>query len=290
MKICSSDMNPLLRPARPQCAAKVRRGVSTVERSQQLTRGTLQALSRWGHLRAADLAPLLWPSATYGEQLSQRLLVRLQGEQLILARGNATGGTSYVLTRRGARVAESMGFAARHGLDLSSVAGSTFIHRSLATRFGIELETRGNRCLGENEFSSNTHVLTSSLIARQFSKLPDVIVTGGQGTTSEFNVTWCEVESAAKARAEIERCLKIAEHIGQRFTGTAYRLHRLLFVCDGRFNHEERIARIARTFWAGRSVAQIRELFQRVCFVRAELGPRARWRGLGPECTLQEKI
>jgi hypothetical protein len=113
---------------------------------------------------------------------------------------------------------------------------------------------------------------------------------GGMAANNKFDVTWCEVESAAKARTEIERCLKSAEHVGQRFTGTPYRLHRLLFVCDGRFNHEERIARIARTFWAGRSTAEIRELFQRVSFVRAELGPRARWRGLGPECALQAKI
>ena len=290
MKINSIDVGALLRPARPQPAATKLSRISTVERSQQLARDALHALSRWGHLRAADVAPLLWPGAAYGEQLSQRLFVRLQSEQLVLARGNATGGTSYVLTRRGARVAESMGFAARHGLDLSSVAGSTFIHRSLATRFGIELEKRGNRCLGESELSSNTQLLTSSLIARQFSKLPDVIVMGGMAENGEFDVTWCEVESAAKARTEIERCLKIAEHVGQRFTGTPYRLHRLLFVCDGRFNHEERIARIARTFWTRRSAAEIRELFQRVSFVRAELGPRARWRGLGQECALQAKI
>jgi len=290
MKINAMDASALLRPARPQPAVTKLSRVSTVERSQQLTRDALYALSRWGHLRAADLAPLLWPTAIYGEQLSQRLFVRLQGEQLVLARGNATGGTSYVLTRRGARVAESMGFLARHGLDLSSVAGSTFIHRSLATRFGIELEKRGKRCLGENELSSNTHLLTSSLIARQFCKLPDVIVMGGMAENDEFDVTWCEVESAAKARTEIERCLKIAEHFGRGFTGTAYRLHRLLFVCDGRFNHEERIARIARTLWAGRSTTETRELFKRVFFVRSELGPRARWHGLGPEFALQVKI
>jgi len=103
------DVGALLRPARPQPAATRLSRVSTAERSQQLARDALYALSRWGHLRAADLAPLLWPSAAFGEQLSQRLFVRLQSEQLVLARGNATGGTSYVLTRRGARVAESMG-------------------------------------------------------------------------------------------------------------------------------------------------------------------------------------
>ena len=104
----------------------------------------LKALRHWGHMRCSELARVVYPRALHGEQLAQRLVQRLTERGEVVPRRNALGTRSYVLSRGGAAALDAMGWEAHHGLELSSVAGATFIHRSLATRYGVESELRGN--------------------------------------------------------------------------------------------------------------------------------------------------
>lgn len=272
IQLDAQEISSLLVPA----TKYKRTRISSCERATQVQDAALRAFARWGHLRTSDLARAVWPHARYAEQLSGRLVIKLEKAGLVIRRPNAVGGMSYVLTRRGAANAESLGCIAHHGLDLCSVAGATFIHRSIATRYGIEAELQGRTCFGEHLLAGAGTPFTREALRRQFGKLPDLFEVDGA------DVWWVEVESAAKARAEVERCLLIARHVGRRIGGTNYRVHRLVFVCDGRFNHEKRIIAIAKAMFQHLGAWEIESIMRNISFVRVRLGPRARWLGAHP--------
>lgn len=275
MRISPQDdlMNRLLAPAsRPRIAPaslspKAKAEVARVE--------ALKALRHWGHLRANDIARLLWPHHRYGEQMGQRLLRRLEDRGEIAARLNALGTRSYVLTRRGAAALDALNLDTRHGLELCSVGGATFVHRALGTAFGLAKQAQGFHAYGEHAIAGGLAPASRDALIKRFKKLPDLLLErGGQ-------VIWCEVEASAKPLREIQACTRITSAVGHPLLpGSGLTLTGLTFVFDASQGHGQRIVRAARQQWSDRPVAERRVLAERVTLAHLELGPFIRWKGM----------
>lgn len=245
-------------------------------RADELEAAAVLALAKWGHLRCSDLARVLWRDAAYPEQLAQRLVRKLERRGLVMTRVNTVGTRSFVLTRPGAALGQALGTEARHGLDLASVSGGTFPHRCLATRYGIERELEGATCLGEHSMASTSGAFNRAKLKTLLGKLPDLVAIDNE------SLDWIEVESAPKATSEIERCLAVARYCGNRFPHTNTVLRRLVFVCDGRLNHINRITRTAKKLWENFTPTERQSLASRVYFVEVTLGPCAKWESQSP--------
>ena len=246
--------------------------VSAAERAETVRRAAIIGLAHWGHLRCAELARVVWPNAKYSEQLCQRLVCKLENEGLIHIRLNSVGTRSFVLTRRGAALAQAMGIDARHGLDLSSVSGATFIHRSLATRYGIEMQIKGIQAYGEHAMAGKACPLNRETIHKALNKLPDLILI------NKTRINWVEVESSAKTKDEIKKCLRIATECGKFFPNSKLELHTLTFVCDNRLNHESRIRKAAAELWGELHLKERASFLSRVKIVHVKLGPCSAWK------------
>lgn len=236
----------------------------------------LKALRHWGHLRCIDLARIVWPNAKYAEQLAQRLMLRLDQERgEVISRLNALGTRSYVLTRRGAAALDAMGFAAHHGMELSSVGGATFIHRTLGTAMGILKAHQGFEAYGEHAIAQGMAPAKRDALVKRYKKLPDMLlVRGGKGV-------WIEVEASAKPLAELQACARIASAVGQPLTpGSPIMLAGLAFAFDTSQGHAQRIARAAREEWRELPPAIRHKLSAHVTLMHLELGPSLRWKGM----------
>lgn len=236
----------------------------------------LKALRHWGHLRCADLARILWPNATYAEQLARRLMLRLDQERgEVISRLNALGTRSYVLTRRGAAALDGMGFAAHHGMELSSVGGATFIHRTLGTAVGILKAHQGFEAYGEHAIAQGMAPAKRDALVKRYKKLPDMLlVKGGKAT-------WLEVEASAKPLAELQACSRITSAVGQPLTpGSPILLAGVAFAFDASQGHAQRIARAAREEWRDLPPAVRQKLSAHVTLMHLDLGPSLRWKGM----------
>lgn len=269
-------ISTLLKPADLSTKAPAERALSSRAKSEAARLAALKALRHWGHMRCAELARVVYPHARHGEQLAQRLMQRLADDRgEVVVRQNALGTRSFVLSRGGAAALEAMGFETRHGLDLSSVAGSTFLHRTLATRFGIERELSGFTSYGEHAIAQGFGPLSREALIRHYGKLPDLLLVKGNA------VTWCEVESAAKPTAELQACCRISEFVGGPLIPFGkLHLQGLTFVFDASQGHAQRIARAGELQWRARARHERERFMQRIELVHVELQPPARWCGM----------
>lgn len=114
-------------------------------------------------------------------------------------------------------------------------------------------------------------------LVKALRKLPDGAVwrRGGDGHVS---VELVEQEAAAKARPELERCLKAAEFVGRPLDAEGrYRIGGLVFVFDRELNHARRIALAASSLWGHRPAAERATLERRVKLVAVELRDPLVW-------------
>lgn len=87
-----------------------------------------------------------------------------------------------------------------------------------------------------------------------------------------------EQEAAAKARQELEKCLRAAEYVGRSLDSAGrYRIGGLVFVFDRDLNHARRILRAASSLWGDRPLAERAELEKRVKLVAVELRDPLVW-------------
>jgi len=273
----SHDNNLLQQLLAPMQRTRERpKGTSPKAKAAAYRVEALKALRHWGHLRCGDLAALLWPRARYGEQMAQRLMHRLESERgEVASRLNAIGTRSYVLTRRGAAALDVLNIAARHGLELCSVAGATFIHRAVGTAFGIAAAAHGFDVYGEHAIAQGIAPVSRDALATRFKKLPDLLLVRGD------KATWVEVEASAKPMQELQACVRMASFVGQPLvSGSSLMLGALSFVFDATQGHAQRIARAARLQWSDVPKAQRDVLARRITLVHAELGPMLRWHGM----------
>jgi hypothetical protein len=237
----------------------------------------LTALRHWGHLRCSDIARLVWPNARFAEQMSQRLMRHLDvdlGE--VLARANSVGATSYVLTRRGAAELDAAGLPTKHGLELSSVAGSTFRHRCLAASFGIAKILEGHEAYGEHAIAQGIAPTTRDFLSERFGKLPDLLIV-----INRRSVIWVEVESSSKQLEKLQACIRIAGEVGRPITqGSPLLLSGLVFAFDASQGHAQRIARAARCEWRGESNSKRDALAGHVTLAEIDVEQPLRWRGV----------
>ncbi len=270
-----------LAPANPSPSHRAR---ATPRRSGRETarlneHKVLRAVAQFGHLRIGELARAVWPQARYAEQLARRTVARLVASGLLLERRNALGSRSLCLTRGGAAWLELRGVAAQHTLDLSSVAGSTFFHRTLATRYLIERQVEGAQVVGEYQLLRRKAPFDVDAVMRAMRKLPDGMVWQRRAS-GPMDVELVEQEAAAKARQELEKCLKMAELVGRPLDARGlYRVGGLVFVYDRELNHARRILLAAASLWGDRPHAERVMLERRVKLVAVELRDPLVWVG-----------
>lgn len=284
MKLTTNEMSGLLgkpapliaSPPLPKERLKQRRCGREVGRANELK--CMKAVASFGHLRIAELARCVWPSARFAEQLGRRTVRRLVLQGLLLERRNALGSTSLCVTRAGAAWLDLRGIAAKHTLELSSVSGATFFHRTLASRYLIERQVTGSQVAGEYLILRRALPFSIDRITQALRKQPDGLVWQRRGDGGPMPVEFVEQEAAPKARAEIERCLKAAEFVGTQLSGDdAYVLSGLVFVYDRSLNHARRILLAATALWSGRSATERATLERRVKLVAVELREPLVW-------------
>ena len=271
---CSSeDVKALLRAPRPKPPRQSPRAVAKVKQLR-----TLDAISRYGHLRCAEIAAAVFPSAKYSVQLSQRVVKKLLARGQIASRRNSLGTTSYVLTRRGAAELELNGKAARHGLDISAVTGGTCRHSVLCARYCIEQEKVGFTAWHEYAILQGRAPISKEQLIESYGKLPDAVLI-------KADKLWLvEVESAAKSTDTLSRICSVVGRVGRRLHHNVnLELQGVIFVFDGSLGHAVRIARAARNIWVDRCLAEQRELAARIAICRVDIGLPLVWRGYKTE-------
>ncbi len=248
------------------------------ERAAQNRLRVLCAVGAHGHLRCPDLAAACWPGARYGQQMAQRTVRNLVERGELLARRNALGGLSYVLTRPGAAALEVRGVPARHGLDLASVSGPTFTHNSLTARWCLHKRREGFQSFTEYALTNGLAPVSAQQLLRRYGKQPDAVLVRGD------RLWLVEIESAPKGTAELMRIAGLVEHVGRRvLPEQPLVLAGLYLVFDSSQNHGRRIARAARERWSRYSAADQATLASRVTLARVDLGLPLVWRGCSEE-------
>ena len=236
------------------------------------------AVSKWGHLRIQELARAVWPKARYAEQLAARTARRLTKQGLLLERRNALGGRSLCLTRAGVAWLEVRGIEAQHTLDLTSVSGPTFFHRTFATRYLIERQNDGEYVAGEYVILRRKLPFKIDALLRVLRKTPDGFCWNRMPDGS-MALDFIELESAAKSCGELEKCLRAAAYVGSSMYGSdaIYKLSAVVFVFDGSLSHARRILLAAKSLWGDKPALERIKLEQRVKLVHVELRPPLVW-------------
>jgi hypothetical protein len=285
MGIDKDTLSSLLRPRAAVAAERTLSKAASLGRTCGRARAAanelqcMKGLALFGHLRSAEIARLVWPGAAHGDQMAARTLARLDLSGHVLRRRNAFASTSWVLTRKGATWLELRGVRARHTLDLSSVGGSSFGHRSLASRFLIEQRLAGFDVAGEYRLGHGASALPFAIepFCKHLGKASDGLYWR-RSMNGNVDVWWTEVENAPKAMADVERVLAVAEHVGARL-GPHARLAGLTVVADSSLNHAARLLRAAGRRWAHKDAGARALLEARVQVVLVDLRPPLVWAG-----------
>ena len=235
------------------------------------------AVAKWGHLRIQELARACWPKARFAEQLAARTSRRLVKQGLLLERRNALGGRSLCLTRAGVAWLDVRGIESQHTLDLTSVSGPTFFHRTFATRYLIERQNAGQYVAGEYLILRRKLPFKIEALSRALRKLPDGF-TWSRMPDGAMAVELIEQEAASKARGELEKCLRAAAYVGTNLPGDGvYKLSAVVFVFDGALSHARRILLAANSLWGDKPALERIMLEKRVKLVHVELRPPLVW-------------
>lgn len=235
------------------------------------------AVAKFGHLRAAEIASAVWPHAARGEQMAQRTCRRLLALKYLARRRNALGGVSYMLTTTGANHLSLLGYSAHNTLELSSVTGATFSHRTLGTRFLIEKQNRKFEVAGEYEILKQRVPFSIKSLEQMLKKKPDGLAWKRVGRDG-FEFEWVEVENAAKSKLELMKMLTVAQRAGLAIdTRRSVFLSKLTIVFDSTYAHANRILRAADELW-GHLPSQKRAEYERKVSLNAvHLSLPLRW-------------
>ena len=234
----------------------------------------------FGHVRLEEIAAAIWPHAKYCEQLAGRLANRLVKRGWLTRRVNTLRGSSFVLAKQGACYLTAQGLPARDGHDICGVAGATFVHRSLATRFLISRLHDGD-VAGEYAIGKNWAPMRPDEFRQRFFKMPDGLVLARQ-PDHDFNgrwVDWVEVESSSKSMAELKKVLGIASRSGQAIGERGAFLSNLVIVYERGSGHEGRILKAFGELFDGVSAHEVGTAGRAIELVSIELKWPLRWLG-----------
>jgi hypothetical protein len=255
MRLSASEVSGLIRP--PERPPK---RVSPHVRSLQSRLAVLSILAELSHLRPIEVSAACWPNARYGLQLAQRCLKRLAEENEVRAVPNSVGSTSFVLTHSGANTLRLHGLRGKHGLDLRSFAGGSFLHHSMNSRYAIEQRNRGHECHTEYGIACGFSQFSTALLRDRFKKLCDGLLIrdspNGRDDPRKLAIA-IEVESAKKPHAEIAKILSISSLAGQQLdTRYPHVIGGVVFVFNDALAHRTHIEQVARALWNQRTAAE----------------------------------
>ncbi len=226
----------------------------------------------------------LYKAARNGRQLAQRLLSGAAKVGLVLPRTNALGSTSWVMAERGVAKLDLLGYKARHGRDIVGVAGSTFLHRTLATQYLLQRAKGATSVFGEYAIAHGMAPIRREAMSARFHKLADGLVV--YSTDQGLAVDVVEVEASSKPMGELVGVLGWAEVVGSLLDGPGSpRIARLVVVFDGSQGHARRLVRAARERWRHCGHAEQQAVMRRVVLCAARIGPGRSWLG-GEEKTM----
>lgn len=246
----------------------------------------LELVRNYGHVRRAEVARAVWPhsSELSARLMTQRTVARVLRKGLLLERPNALGGRSLVLGTRGVARLREAGVDAQDGLDLSSVAGPQFFHRTLGTRYLIERAALEHKSYGEYALSKGWAPVGRGEVIERFSKIPDGIVTVcGRVRGYDAHVTaadWLEVESSFKPPEELDRIFGIAWKVGSWLNSAeTVLLDRVMFVYDARQRHENAILSALSRYLREHPTQNEALILSSIVLVRCEIALPLVWRG-----------
>ncbi|TVT77433.1 MAG: hypothetical protein FHP92_04480 [Denitromonas halophila] len=208
----------------------------------------LKVVHDFGHIRVPELAAAVWPASSVesGEKMARRTTRRLLDAGLLLARTNAFGTTSFVLSARGAVSLSAYGIEARDGYDIQGVSGPTFAHRTLGTAVLARMIGGGGTAWGEYAINHDRAPLPISVLRQRYGKVPDGIAIGeiqqGQGVSPVTYLCWVEVENTFKSNTELDRVTSLMNTFADELDGPgAIRFAWLWIVVPTGQRHEERV-------------------------------------------------
>lgn len=246
----------------------------------------LELVRNYGHVRRSEVARAIWPQSSdlSARLMTQRTVSRILKKGLLLERPNALGGKSLVLGTRGVARLKETGIDAQDGLDLSSVAGPQFFHRTLGTRYLIERASQGHSAYGEYALSKGWAPVARGEVIEKFSKIPDGIVTvPAQSRGYDTNAVvadWLEVESSFKSPEELDRIFGIAWQTGAWLNSAeSVMLDRVLFVYDSRQRHEHAIMHALSRYLKEHHTQNEHIILSSIVLVRCQVDIPLVWRG-----------
>jgi len=246
----------------------------------------LLALRDYGHLRLNEIGLRVWPAGSPESQrlMAHRTVKRLVAGQYVASRQNALGGQSYILTERGANRLRGLGYPAVCGVDLSSVSGPQFWHRTLGTRACLELERQGRLAYGEYTLHRSFAPVDPFELKAALRKLPDglVLEDGREYGHSEGEkaAIWLEVESSYKRLDQYISILTMFKSTAGTEIGEAgIYLERLCFVYAPAQGHERRLLGAIRKFLDEQPVADPDRFMSEILMLRCHVDPPFVWRG-----------
>lgn len=163
---------------------------------------SLYWLHRFGGLLSRQLSTLVWPGCEQGLRMAQRTLHRLVDQREVMRRPLRNGGNVYVLGEAGARRLTDRGIHAstRGTRDLS---WSKPFHRVLANDIAIGAIIEGHAVWTELEIQRGV-----APFRELHGHIPDALIC--QDPENSSDLTWIEVENAAKSQARLSKLLTIA--------------------------------------------------------------------------------
>jgi hypothetical protein len=244
------------------------RRLSSGEIRRRADLAALRLVAAYGHCTISDWAHSIYPNGKYATQSAQRLAKRLCGHSppLCAVRRNSLAGRSFVLTRPGAAYLEVRGVQAHHGMDLDSVAGPTFRHHAIVSRFCQVQELAGVKAWTEYAISQGQAPLSQREVLELCGKVPDAILLGPTG-----ELTAVECESSPKGFGALKKAIKSVERAGHVSIG-GITLAGCVFVFDASQNHRGRIARVAKAVWKSLQPEERAALVKRISLASAEIG------------------
>jgi hypothetical protein len=273
MRLSSDEVAGFLRPTvAPAKRAEPLDRAGPLERALRARLSVLMALAQFSHLRPVEVSAACWPVARSGLQLAQRCLKRLAEAGEVRGVPNSVGTTSFVLTHTGTRTLRLHGLCGKHGLNIRSFAGGSFLHHAINSRYAIEQRNLGHECHTEYGIAAGFAPFSTVTLRSRFKKSCDGLLIRNapsrpQGADKLTFVV--EVEAARKPALEIMRILSIADLVGQRIDpGQPYVIEGVVFAFNEAQGHEAYIRKIARSFWHQRPSAERAMLARSITFAK----------------------
>jgi hypothetical protein len=203
---------------------------------------------------------------------------------------NSVGSTSFVLTHTGSRTLALHGLCGKHGLNIRSFAGGSFLHHAINSRYAIEQHNLGHECHTEYGIAAGFAPFSTVTLRRMFKKSCDglLIRNAPGGSQGSDKLVWVvEVEAARKPTSEIIRILRIADLGGRRIDqGQPYVIGGVVFAFNEAQDHEDFIRKTAQSLWYQRTSAERAMLARRITFAKMRYDLPLSFRALS-EATLK---